>query len=32
MLTLDSVPVLIDEYVHIAVAGITIKDVGHYAA
>ena len=29
---LDAVPVLVDEDVHIAVAGITVKDVGHYAA
>lgn len=29
---LDSVPVLVDEDVHIAIAGITVKDVGHYAA
>ena len=29
---LDAVPVLVDEDVHIAIAGITVKDVGHYAA
>lgn len=28
----DAVPVLVDEDVHIAIAGITVKDVGHYAA
>lgn len=32
MKKLDAVPVLVDEDVHIAIAGITVKDVGHYAA
>lgn len=29
---LDAVPVLVDEDIHIAVAGVAIEDVGHYAA
>lgn len=29
---LDAVPVLVDEDVYIAIAEITVKDVGHYAA
>ena len=29
---LDAVPVLVNEDVHIAVAGIAVQDVGHYAA
>ena len=29
---LDAVPVLVDEDVHIPIAGIAVQDVGHYAA
>lgn len=32
MKKLDAVPVLVDEDVHIPVAGIAVQDVGHYAA